>query len=104
MNSWVTVVLLACLGLGAVALISSYVAQSVRPAGQDRRLARIERQLALILEHLEIEEPESPLSEVIGELEKGNKIQAIKVYRQQTGAGLAEAKSAIDTIARERGL
>jgi ribosomal protein L7/L12 len=104
MNPWLTGILFVCTGLGAAALTSSFIAQSVKPASQDRRLARIERQLALILQHLEIEEPEPPLAAVIGELEQGNKIEAIKVYRAQTGAGLAEAKSAVDVIARERGL
>jgi ribosomal protein L7/L12 len=38
------------------------------------------------------------------ELEQGKKIQAIKTYREQTGAGLAEAKAAVEVIAKERGL
>jgi ribosomal protein L7/L12 len=29
---------------------------------------------------------------------KGNKIEAIKLYRELTGVGLAEAKSAIDSL------
>jgi ribosomal protein L7/L12 len=104
MNSWITGLLLACVALGAAAVTASYVAQSVRPASQDRRLARIERQLALILQHLDVEEPDSPVDQVVGELERGDKIKAIKRYREQTGAGLAEAKSAVDRIAEERGL
>ena len=31
-------------------------------------------------------------------VEKGNKIGAIKLYREITGAGLAEAKTAIDNL------
>jgi hypothetical protein len=104
MDSWVTGLLFACVGLGAAALTSSFIAQAVRPPSRDRRLARIERQLALIMERLDIEEPESPMSEVVTELEQGKKIQAIKIYREQTGAGLAEAKAAVEVIARERGL
>ncbi len=34
-------------------------------------------------------------------LKTGRKIEAIKVYRQQTGAGLREAKEAVDAIERE---
>ena len=37
-------------------------------------------------------------------LKKGEKIQAIKLYREQTGAGLAEAKAAVEAIARRHGL
>jgi ribosomal protein L7/L12 len=102
MNSWVPWLLTACIALGAFA---SFVGRSAgSAAAADRRLARIERRLALIMEHLEIQEADSPLTGVIGELEQGNKIKAIKLYREQTGAGLAEAKSAVDVIARERGL
>jgi ribosomal protein L7/L12 len=41
---------------------------------------------------------------VVRELEQGRKIQAIKIYREETGAGLAEAKAAVEAIAGERGL
>lgn len=34
----------------------------------------------------------------------GKKIQAIKIYRQVTGAGLADAKNEVERIARDRGL
>ena len=36
-------------------------------------------------------------------LVKGNKIQAIKVYRERTGEGLKEAKDAIERWEAERG-
>lgn len=32
-------------------------------------------------------------------LDSGNKIQAIKIYREKTGAGLAEAKNAVEALA-----
>ncbi|MCW2864501.1 MAG: hypothetical protein JWP48_6209 [Actinoallomurus sp.] len=102
MDPWVPALLFACTGLGAAALASS--CRSRPPAAMDRRLARIEWQLGLIMQRLEIQEPEPPVSGVVAQLERGNKIQAIKIYREQTGAGLAEAKSAVDMIARERGL
>jgi ribosomal protein L7/L12 len=77
---------------------------SARTPTLDRRLARIERRLALVMRRLEIEDPDSPVPGVVEQLEQGKKIQAIKVYREQTGAGLAEAKTAVEAIARERGL
>jgi ribosomal protein L7/L12 len=37
-------------------------------------------------------------------LKKGQKIAAIRLYRQRTGIGLAEAKAAVETIGRKHGL
>jgi ribosomal protein L7/L12 len=99
MNSWVIGLLFAA---GAAAILASLIAQ--RSASQERRLTRIERQLTLIMERLDIEESGSPMPEVIEQLDQGNKIKAIKLYREQTGAGLAEAKSAVELMAKERGL
>lgn len=36
-------------------------------------------------------------------LSKGNKIEAIKVFREATGAGLAEAKEQVEQIAQQAG-
>jgi hypothetical protein len=41
-------------------------------------------------------------AEVVSLLEQGQKIGAIKVYREQTGAGLKEAKEAVEAIAADR--
>ena len=38
------------------------------------------------------------LAEVMALLEQGKKIQAIKVYRKLTGAGLREAKEAVERL------
>lgn len=77
--------------------------------GQDRRgmairLAAIERKLDLIMKHQGIVEPRVEEPDVVQHLMQGKKIQAIKVYRERTGVGLAEAKDAVEKIARERGL
>ena len=70
----------------------------------DARIKRVERQikrtelyLKLILERLEIEAP-SRLSERVKKiaLEPGRKIEAIKLYREETGAELKEAKEVIE--------
>jgi ribosomal protein L7/L12 len=37
-------------------------------------------------------------SQIQDALRRGNKIEAIKIYRELTGVGLAEAKQAIDKI------
>ncbi len=44
------------------------------------------------------------LPEVVSFLEQGKKIAAIKAYRDKTGAGLADAKAAVEALADERGI
>lgn len=72
-----------------------------------RRLAAIERQLkdidtklAALMEALSIELPQVMHDDAMADIralaDSGRKIEAIKLYRQRTGAGLAEAKDAID--------
>lgn len=38
------------------------------------------------------------LAEVYALLQAGHKVEAIKVYREATGVGLAEAKAAVENI------
>ncbi len=65
------------------------------------QLDRIEQKLDLIIEHLNIQSAPAQTRENF-ELEqllsKGRKIEAIKRYRGMTGAGLKEAKAAIDAL------
>jgi ribosomal protein L7/L12 len=69
-----------------------------------RRLAAIERKLQLVMDHLGVVEQQPAMPDVVRQLECGKKIQAIKAYRDETGAGLQEAKAAVENMARERGL
>ncbi|MEW2412597.1 hypothetical protein AB0953_02535 [Streptomyces sp. NPDC046866] len=77
---------------------------SLRMRALEHRAERAERRLGLLLDHLGVEEPEpAGLDEVRALLRDGRTIEAIKAYRGLTGAGLAEAKRAVDTLAqRER--
>ncbi|MFG2983229.1 ribosomal protein L7/L12 [Streptomyces sp. NPDC048258] len=60
---------------------------------------RTERRLALVLDHFGIEEPEpAGMDEVRALLAADRKISAIKAYRRITGAGLAEAKLAVEAL------
>lgn len=43
-------------------------------------------------------------STILTTLRDGQKIAAIKRYRQTTGAGLVEAKAAVEAMARENGI
>lgn len=40
--------------------------------------------------------------EIIAAVDSGNKIQAIKLLREETGLGLKDAKDAIDALVEER--
>jgi ribosomal protein L7/L12 len=65
------------------------------------RLRRIEQKLDLILQHLGLNDaqagPAQKLSADVRRLaDDGQKIEAIKLLRAQTGFGLKEAKDAVD--------
>ncbi len=69
------------------------------------RIAELEDKLQFLYRRLNIDyvDPSSDpaLSPQIREaLRRGNKIEAIKIYRELTGVGLAEAKQAIDRAER----
>ncbi|MEU3311150.1 hypothetical protein ACFYZT_16995 [Streptomyces sp. NPDC001591] len=63
------------------------------------RADRLERRLGLVLDHLGIEEPEPAGLEAVRALAReGRTVAAIKNYREITGAGLAEAKQAVESL------
>ncbi|TQL67184.1 LSU ribosomal L12P-like protein [Nocardioides albertanoniae] len=64
-----------------------------------RRIDRLESKVDLLLKQAGLEEPALPREEEILALARsGKKIQAIKVYREVTGAGLAEAKNEVERL------
>ncbi|GAA2315908.1 ribosomal protein L7/L12 [Streptomyces caniferus] len=87
-------VVITLLALAAVMLIS---ATDRRARTLERRLQRLEGKVDLLLAHAGIAEPEGPgTAEIDSLLAQGKKIQAIKVHRETTGSGLAEAKEAVE--------
>ena len=65
------------------------------------RIAELEDGLKFLYRHLNIEFLDNNSDPVLSPqiqtaLREGNKIAAIKIYREMTGVGLAEAKQAID--------
>ena len=80
----------------------------------EKRVAKLERLVQTLCEKLDIEAPEGgggwwgggeasgdpasqePSEQVLELLANGKKIQAIKLHREQTGLGLAEAQAAIE--------
>ncbi|MFE5816080.1 ribosomal protein L7/L12 [Streptomyces sp. NPDC056479] len=84
--------------LAAVALVIVFTIEN-RVSRVDRRVARVERKLDLIIDHLGLREDDPRMQEVVTLLRSDKKIQAIKVYREITGAGLKEAKDAVERMA-----
>ncbi|MEU7054674.1 ribosomal protein L7/L12 [Streptomyces sp. NPDC046197] len=82
----------------AVALLVGIVSTESRLARADRRIARVERKLDLVLDHLGLREEDPALDAVAGLARDGKKIEAIRAYREATGAGLKEAKEAVDRL------
>lgn len=97
-----TAVLLGVLIVGLLMVFAG--SRSTDRSRSTERLATIDRKLDIIMTHLGLTDtpPEEP--DVVQFLQQGKKIEAIKVYRQRTGLGLAESKAAVEKIARERGL
>jgi ribosomal protein L7/L12 len=69
-----------------------------------RKIEKMERKLDLLLKHLNIEIPDEPVSPDMNNvkvlIDQGNIIEAIKIYRQHFGGSLAEAKTAVEALAR----
>ncbi len=84
-----------------VAAIFVLVLESLTTAARtssDRRLVRLERKVDLIVTHLGLDPNQGVNPEVMDLMKSGNKIQAIKLYRQQTGVGLKEAKYYVESL------
>lgn len=63
------------------------------------RVKELEDRLKFIYEHLHISDaPEAKNKEIIDLIKKGNKLEAIKVYREIFNVGLAEAKDEVEKV------
>lgn len=65
------------------------------------RVAELERKLDFLYRRMGIEYVDDPGmvdSQIISLLKKGNKLEAIKVYRELTNTDLADAKRAVEKI------
>lgn len=70
-----------------------------------QRVLELERKVEFLMQEFSLTEkyhysqPADPVMEDIQMLvRKGNLIQAIKLYRERTGVGLAEAKAAVERM------
>ena len=74
-------------------------------AGRIAALSRLEAKVDLLLKNANIKyDPAASVSDdVIEALRRGAKIEAIKRYREQTGAGLKEAKDFVEALQNRLG-
>jgi len=71
------------------------------------RINELDARLEYLYKHLHIEysdDPDAADKEVLALLVRGNKIEAIKRYREIHNVGLAEAKQAVDGMESRLGL
>jgi ribosomal protein L7/L12 len=95
--------------LGVVAFSMAVIALGSRSgaqsnSGYEARLARLEQRVAAIAAHVGAPSELAPSgsADVLALLDEGNRIGAIKLYREQTGAGLEEARDAVEELASGR--
>ena len=67
------------------------------------RITMLERKVNFLIKHFGLEaelEAEVPIGfeDVVALIKRGDKIGAVKLYREKTGVGLAEAKKAVDEM------
>ncbi len=81
--------------------------ESARIAALQLKVAALERKLNFVMQHLQLDYQDDPLTPALAEaanwLRKGNKLEAIKVYQQMTGAGLKESKDAVEALEMKLG-
>src|SRR5579884_3247834 len=87
--------------------------QAIHGVRDAKRIAALEAELRSIKQQLGVlptlsDRPSEPndekrMPEVEDFLHRGELINAIKVYRKQTGAGLMDAKNAVESIQRHMG-
>jgi ribosomal protein L7/L12 len=68
-----------------------------------QRIRLLEQKIDMIMEHLGLQFDDASVGEsidpgVLEAVKRGNKIEAIRLYRDQTGFGLKEAKDVIDEL------
>ena len=87
----------------AVSAGGAAVRASFGPANRDR-LARVEEKLDLLLTHAGLDYTPAPKAawQTLADEGPARKIAAIKAYRDETGAGLAEAKRAVEEYSEGR--
>lgn len=83
-----------------VAIIIGFVLGRLSRSSSDGNLMRIERKLTMLTEHFKLKwDPTVGVpEEVLAQVRAGNRVEAIKLYRELTGIGLKESHELIDQI------
>jgi ribosomal protein L7/L12 len=67
-----------------------------------RRVERLERLVARLMDEAGLEPDEAldsgPSPEIVDLIRRGEKLEAIKLYREKTGVGLKEAKAFVESL------
>ncbi|MGW3008893.1 hypothetical protein ACWC9R_08635 [Streptomyces sp. NPDC001219] len=80
-----------------LAVIMLVAASDRRARTLERRLRQLDRKVDLLLAQAGVEQPQDArMAEIDQLLAQGRTIQAIKMHREVTGSGLAEAKEAVE--------
>jgi ribosomal protein L7/L12 len=86
-----------------LAVLGMTVVLSVVQGRAKDQLGRVERKLDLLLKHAQIDAAAVADQEAAALMRAGRKVEAIRAYRGLTGAGLAEAKAAVERLERGEG-
>jgi ribosomal protein L7/L12 len=70
----------------------------LRGSAASARVARIERKLDMLLKHSGVDAAGANAEMLAALVREGKKIEAIKLYREMTGCGLAEAKEHVESL------
>ena len=79
----------------AVMFLSLFVRGGADVSG---RLRALDRKVDLLLKHAGIDPYEGLDKQIVDLVRSGQKIEAIKLYRAQTGVGLKEAKDYVERL------
>jgi ribosomal protein L7/L12 len=71
-----------------------------RVSALEKANVQLRAQVRMLLERAGLPAEPAVDSQILALLREGQKIQAIKLYRENTGKGLREAKDAVEAIAR----
>lgn len=66
-----------------------------------RRLRRVEREVRAVRVQAGLPRPGAEHPEVLALVRAGQRMEAVRLYRQRTGAGLREAKEAVEDMGEE---
>jgi ribosomal protein L7/L12 len=79
--------------------------QETRIVELEMRLAELERRVEMLERQSSFAVPQNNMSasqiDLTDLLRRGNKIEAIKMYREATGCGLREAKEYVDALDKQ---